>query len=113
MGIPHLHVSCKCDVCLSLEKCDGNYVVCEVSSKTTVGFQASSLPYLRRLQVWVYPLVMVSGPGLQPPYAISVATLPIQTLKRIPSYMELVSILTENEMQVRMAILPEIVHKWY
>ena len=39
MGIPHLHVSCKCDVCLSLEKCDGNYVVWEVSSKLTV------LPY--------------------------------------------------------------------
>ena len=36
MGIALSHQSCKCDVNLSLEKCDGNYVVCEVSSKTTV-----------------------------------------------------------------------------
>ena len=35
MGIALSHQSCKCDVNLSLEKCDGNYVVCEVSSKTT------------------------------------------------------------------------------
>ena len=28
-------------------------------ARTHVGFQASSLPYLRRLQVWVYPLVMI------------------------------------------------------
>ena len=36
MGIALSHQSCKCDVNLSLEKCDGNYVVCEVSSKMTV-----------------------------------------------------------------------------
>ena len=29
------------------------------TDRTHVGFQASSLPYLRRLQVWVYPLVIV------------------------------------------------------
>ena len=32
------------------------------TDRTHVGFQASSLPYLRRLQVWVYPLV-ISVPG--------------------------------------------------
>ena len=29
------------------------------TDRTHVGFQASSLPYLRRLQVWIYPLVML------------------------------------------------------
>ena len=29
------------------------------TDRTHVGFQASSLPYLRRLQVWVYPLVIL------------------------------------------------------
>ena len=31
------------------------------TDRTHVGFQASSLPYLRRLQVWVYPLVIAGG----------------------------------------------------
>ena len=38
-------------------------------SLTHAGFQASSLPYLRRLQVWVYPYVMatVNVPLTVPP----------------------------------------------
>ena len=32
--------------------------------RTHAGFQASSLPYLRRLQVWVYPLVIFPKLGL-------------------------------------------------
>jgi hypothetical protein len=31
-----------------------------ISLPYLLGFQASSLPYLRRLQVWVYPLVILS-----------------------------------------------------
>ena len=34
------------------------------TDRTHVGFQASSLPYLRRLQVWVYPLVIL-GSGMR------------------------------------------------
>ena len=40
------------------------------TDRTHVGFQASSLPYLRRLQVWVYPLVILREPQ-GPRYALN------------------------------------------
>ena len=42
--------------------------------RTDAGFQASSLPYLRRLQVWVYPLVIVWYHGFRPSYTSQTST---------------------------------------
>ena len=49
------------------------------TDRTHVGFQASSLPYLRRLQVWVYPLVIANEStvnALMPGVVAPTATAP-------------------------------------
>ena len=59
MGIAVSHRYCRCDVILSLEKCDGIYVVCEVSSKMTV--QQSGLTGLVHDAMRQPPLLPVRG----------------------------------------------------